>query len=123
MKQYNILRWIAIVVLVLFAFQSEAQQKNINLTQFDLVKKADKVIVDWSTDKNEATNYFELEKSNDGENFKTVAYILGPDPQKDGEQFGCFDKVTKKEKIAYYRLKHVSETGEMQFSSIKKIIL
>lgn len=123
MKKYNILKWISIIVLVLFGFQSKAQNKNINLTKFDIVQNADKVKIDWATDQQSATNYFELERSNDGENFKTVAYILGPDPQKDGEQFECVDKVNKNIKVAFYRLKHVSQTGETQLSNIKKIAL
>lgn len=122
MKKNNILGWLAIIVITLIAFKAEAQESNINLTQFDIVKKNNKVLIEWSIDQKSSTNYFELERSDDGENFKTVAYILGPDPSKSGEQFGCFDN-PKNDRSAFYRLKHVAVNGETQLSSIKKIVL
>ena len=74
--------------------------------------------------KHRNTNYFEVEKSTDGKNFKTVAYVLGADPTKtDCECFGCFDKVTGKAKESYYRLKHVNTNGSVQFSEVRMLAL
>ena len=117
-----------IVVLFLsLAFSTNAQKvasAKINITNFQVVKEQNKVAIKWATDKTSQTNYFEVEKSNDGKNFKTVAYVLGADPtQTDCECFGCFDKITGKSKESYYRLKHVNTNGNVQFSEVKMLAL
>ena len=116
------------VVLFLFLFFNVKAQKDasgqIKITKFEVVKEQNKVLIEWSTDKTSETNYFEVEKSSDGKNFKTVAYVLGADPTKtDCECFGCFDKVTGKAKDSYYRLKHVNTDGDVQFSEVKILAL
>ena len=116
------------VVLFLFlSFNVKAQKDasgQIKITKFEVVKEQNKVLIEWSTDKTSETNYFEVEKSSDGKNFKTVAYVLGADPTKtDCECFGCFDKVTGKAKDSYYRLKHVNTDGDVQFSEVKILAL
>ena len=117
-----------IVVLFLsLAFNVNAQKNSsekINITHFEVVKEQNKIVLEWSTDKSSKTNYFEVEKSTDGKNFKTVAYVLGADPTKtDCECYGCFDKVTGKAKESYYRLKHVNSNGNIQFSEVKMLAL
>ena len=116
-----------LVLFLCFAFASNAQkaiQQKINITSFQVIKDQNKVAIKWATDSTSKTNYFEVEKSNDGKNFKTVAYVLGADPaQKDCECFGCFDKITGKAKTSYYRLKHVNLNGNVQFSEVKMLAL
>ena len=101
-----------------------AQQQKINIINFNVVKNQNKVDINWSTDKSVTANYFEVEKSNDGKNFKTVAYVLGPDPSKtDCDCYGCFDKITTNSKESYYRLKHVDSNGIVEFSEVKSLAL
>ncbi len=118
---------LVLVVFLSFAFNVKAQKNSsekINITNFQVVKEQNKVIIEWSTDTASKTNYFEVEKSTDGKNFKTVAYVLGADPTKtDCECFGCFDKVNGKIKESYYRLKHVNANGNVQFSEVKMLAL
>lgn len=83
-----------------------------------------KVNIKWTTDDVSATNYFELEKSNDGQNFKTVALVMGADPSiAAGNCFGCFDKVSEKAKTAYYRIKHIDKNGYVQLSEIQMLAI
>jgi len=116
-----------VVFFLSLAFSANAQKvasAKINITNFQVVKEQNKVAIKWATDKTSQTNYFEVEKSNDGKNFKTVAYVLGADPaQTDCESFGCFDKITGKAKESYYRLKHVNTNGNVQFSEVKMLAL
>ncbi|MCO6498362.1 MAG: hypothetical protein J5I50_11955 [Chitinophagaceae bacterium] len=123
MKKNGIIQWIVIVLFALAAFPAQAQDNdNIQITRFELkVEKAKKVNINWATDNKVETNYFEVERSSDGENFKTVALVFGPDPQKPGDQYECFDKISGKK--AYYRLKHVGLDGSLQYSSVKMINL
>ena len=124
----NILFKTAIAVLfIASSFVVNAQkshQPEINIIDFNVVMSQNKVNINWSTDKANPTNYFEVEKSSDGKNFKTVAYVLGADPARtDCDCYGCFDKVSKNYKNSYYRLKHVDSEGVVEFSEVKMLAL
>jgi hypothetical protein len=122
MKKYMLSRSVFVMLFTILAFAGNAQQKKINITDFRVVKDENKVDINWSTDKTVSTNYFEVEKSNDGKNFKTVAYVLGADPTKtDCDCYGCFDKINTNAKESYYRLKHVDANGSVEFSEVKMI--
>jgi hypothetical protein len=106
-------------------FGGEAQSiqpHKINIIDFNLVIQNNKVNINWSTDNKTATNYFEVEKSQDGKNFKTVAYILGADPAKTGcDCYGCIDVVGKTKNEFYYRLKHVDTDGNVEISETRTL--
>ena len=119
-----------IAIATFFIMQSlaanaqNAHHSDINIIDFTVVMNQNKVKINWATDKANSTNYFEVEKSNDGKNFKTVAYVLGADPaKKDCDCYGCFDKVSGPAKKSYYRLKHVDNSGFVEFSEVKMLAL
>lgn len=118
----NLLRISLIFAIVLVSSTTIiAQQHNVNVTDFTVSAKEHKVIIDWKTDGAVATNYFAIQKSTDGINFKTVALVLGPDPkQKDSDSYGYFDKyVPAAAKHFYYRLVHVDTNGNEQITEAK----
>ena len=125
MRKYGLLRMAFVAFFATLTFASSAQTsvgEKINIRDFRVVKNQNKVSINWSTDEKVSTNYFEVEKSNDGKIFKTVAYVLGADPSKaDCECYGCFDKINTHSKESYYRLKHVNRNGEVQFSEVKML--
>jgi hypothetical protein len=126
MKKYMLFRYSLVAFFVACSFGSIAQvhSSKINIVDFNVVKTQDKVSINWSTDHTTPTNYFELEKSNDGKKFKTIAYILGADPsKKDCDCYGSFDKITAANKELYYRLKHIDKDGFVEFSEIKMLAL
>lgn len=121
-----IFRLVLVILSVTFTQAINAQDQNakVNITDFHVVKTDLKVSVNWSTDKDGAANYFELEKSNDGVKFKTVAYVLGADPSKsDNEVYGYFDKIKNEKEKLYYRLKHVSVSGDVEYSEVEVLSL
>jgi hypothetical protein len=122
MKKNRLFRVIFVMIFVAFSLGSKAQnvqRSKVGITNFHVEKNKDKVNINWSTG-NSRTNYFEVEKSKDGKNFKTIAYVLGADPTKtDCDCYGCFDKINSKFKELYYRLKHVDTNGSVEFSEVK----
>jgi hypothetical protein len=79
-----------------------------------------KVMVDWDVDVTPSANYFELEKSTDGINFKTIALILGPNPARALPVFySCYYKQKRKSKLTCYRVKHISTSGQEDVSEVK----
>lgn len=107
--------------LLLASLNLLAQNHTVNITDFTVSAKEQKVMIDWKTDGATSTNYFEIQKSSDGVNFKTIAMVLGPDPKKTTcDCYGCFDKyLMKKSSQAFYRLVHVDVEGNQQISSVK----
>ncbi len=130
-------RCICIALFVTISFNSNAQNgpsTKINIVDFKVEKNQNKISVNWSTDNAVSvkwstdnavpTNYFEVEKSTDGKNFQTIAYVLGADPSKtDCDCYGCFDKVSTNKNESFYRLKHVSLNGEVEFSEVKSLAI
>jgi hypothetical protein len=105
--------------------QGQVKEKaKINFTNFKVNHIRNKIAIDWGTDNKIATNYFEIERSSDGINFKTIALVLGPDPkQTDCDCYECFDKPDFKTKKYYYRLKHVSTDGEIELSETRMLAI
>jgi len=118
----NLLRLLLIsTILITGSGILKAQTQNIIITDFTVIAKNNKVIIDWKTDGATATNYFAIQKSADGINFKTVALVLGPDPkQKNCDCYACADKyLPKASKNSYYRLVHIDTNGNEQINEAK----
>ena len=95
----------------------------ISYTSFTVNETNKKVIIDWITDNKVAANYFEIQRSTDGKNFKTIALVLGPDPkQGSNNSYECFDTPSNKKKY-FYRLKHISTDGDVEMSDVKMLAL
>jgi len=115
-----------ICLLMLTAFisgKAEAQpalhNQAITITNFTVYEKDAKLFVDWSTDGAIATNYWEVQKSDDGKNFSTIAIVLGPDPKQPGDRYQYKDKITEgRDATKYYRLCHIDANGNAQMSEI-----
>ena len=112
-----------VAIFVTWGLGTNAQNlaKKMKVSDFSLVQQKSKILIKWVTiDSRSETNYYTVEKSMDGKNFKTVAYVLGADPkEKNGDCFRCFDKITAKSKQTYYRLKQVADNGTIQYSETK----
>ncbi|MEO5650998.1 MAG: hypothetical protein ABIR03_13895 [Ginsengibacter sp.] len=126
MKKYMLFRYTFVIFFAACSLASAAQnqQSNINIVDFNVAKVQNKVSINWSTDHTTPTNYFEVERSNDGKSFKTIAYILGADPsKKDCDCYESFDKIITAKKESYYRLKHVDKDGFVEFSEVRMLAL
>lgn len=115
---------ILFVAFSLAGSSQKTQPKKINIVDFKVEKNYNKISIDWTTDNATPTNYFEVEKSNDGKKFVTIAYILGADPSKANcDCYGYFDKINPGKKESYYRLKYVDSNGEVEFSETRILAL
>lgn len=106
-------------LLNILVVSGQKKEEKIVLTSFVVERTEGEIYVKWTIKDREIGGYFEVERSIDGRNFKTVMYVLGQDPSlKDGGKYGGFDKFSTKKKL-YYRLKQVDDSGEITFSNIK----
>ena len=101
-----------------------AEHARVNFTSFTVNSNQKRIMIDWATDNKVPINYFEIERSNDGVNFKTIALVFGPDPkQANCDCYKCFDKAGSNAKKYFYRLKHVSADGEIELSEMKMLAI
>ena len=103
--------------------QEQAGKNQIKFTRFYLTSNKKRITINWATDNTVATNYFEIQKSFDNKNFKTIALVLGPDPKQFScDCYSCSDKYfSKNAKHSYYRLKHIDVNGIEQLSETKSL--
>jgi hypothetical protein len=101
----------------------ETSISKLNFKDFTVNVKGNKINIDWSLDSTVETNYFEVQKSTDGKNFKTILLVLGADPkQTNCNCYGCYDKfVPRGSKHCYYRLVHVATDGTAQVSDARQL--
>ena len=82
------------------------------------------VIVNWKTASEFNNNHFEVEKSTDMKNFKTVAVVLdGFSTEGSGKRYAFKEqaKSAKQGQVTYYRLKQFDGFGNSTYSNIMKI--
>jgi hypothetical protein len=81
------------------------------------------VILDWNTASELPSNYFEVERSSDMNEFKTVALVLdGFTNGSTGKRYAFKENVSvaKNGNVAYYRLKQFDANGNISYSSVVK---
>jgi hypothetical protein len=82
------------------------------------------VVLNWTTVSELNNNYFEVEKSTDMKNFKTVAVVLdGFSTEGSGKRYAFKEqaKSAKQGQVTYYRLKQFDGFGNSTYSDIMKI--
>ena len=121
MTQNRLIKTVITLIFILnnMVVFGQVKQEIFSFASFETEKGDNKVVLNWTINEEEISNYFEVEKSFDGKNFKTIMYVLGPDPAIKGkEKFESIDK-TKTNKRSYYRLKHINKEGIITFSPIQ----
>jgi hypothetical protein len=123
-KLYKCLPALAISLLLNSIAIGQTKQTTINYTSFTVNQLQKKIVIEWVTNNKELVNYFEIQRSTDGLNFRTVALVMGPDPkQSGGENYECFDKPAPKIKKYFYRLNYVDSNGASEISETKMIAI
>jgi hypothetical protein len=117
---------IAVVILTLAYSRGrcQTQQARINYTSFTVNEVKKRIMIDWTTDNKVAANYFEIQRSVDGKNFKTIALVLGPDPkQANCDCYECFDNLKNNKQKYFYRIKHIGVDGDVELSETRMLAI
>ena len=95
------------------------QDENITITNFTVYEQNAKLIVEWATDGAVATNYWQVQVSDDGTRFSTIAMVLGSDPRQQGDRYRYMEKIKEgRDATKYYRVRHVDVDGYEQISKV-----
>jgi hypothetical protein len=94
----------------------------VELTHFDVEKASNhSALIHWTTALERNNDYFTLEKSSTGSNFKAVATIEGAGNSVEKIDY-TFEDHFPFEGISYYRLKQTDFDGTTSYSSVKSIV-
>ena len=104
--------------------QTSAAVLPVTLSSFDIQKDNKNVLLKWRTEFEMNTNYFSLERSNNGINFKEIGRVAAAGFSNLGRDYTYTDNSTTDLRgTVYYRLVTVDVDGSKQASTIKKIAL
>jgi hypothetical protein len=112
-----------VFLFILFTTAAKTMQAQtdtiITIKNFTVYENNDNRFIEWTTDSTVGTNYWKVERSQDGTAFTTLAIVLGSRPGKPANSFACKEKIiANKNASKYYRLCHIQSNGNTQYSQI-----
>jgi len=115
-----------------FSLQSQAQAPALSVLpvtyhSFEAVVNNTKVNLSWFADMEKSEGHFEVERSYDQKEFKTIGMIMSSETTSNGvsdqNNFQDADKELTARKEVFYRLKYVDVNGNVSYSIIKRVSL
>ena len=92
----------------------------VDLTKFDVKKNQQSVILSWATASEKNNDHFDIQKSSNGSDFKTIGQVKGNGTTATSAQYN-FEDNTPSVGVAYYRLKQVDADAKFVFSQVRSI--
>ncbi len=101
---------------------TDLQALPVELTSFTARATAEGVLLNWTTASEINNHGFEIERSNDGIEFYTVAFVQGAGTSTESREYVYNDNVEYKGgETFYYRLKQVDLDGRVEYSDIIEV--
>jgi hypothetical protein len=93
--------------------QTEAAGSKITITNFNVYENNDQLFINWQTDGVVDANYWQVQRSTDGKNYATIAFVLGADPRQAANHYQYKVKMRKRgESKLFYRLSPVDKNDK-----------
>lgn len=87
---------------------------------FTVTSQNNNALIQWSTSEEMDANIYEVERSEDGSNWSTIAYVAAVGNSSAVNNYSYTDKNISA-KVVYYRVKEVDIDGKTSFTVIKSI--
>lgn len=87
---------------------------------FTITSKNNSVLIQWSTSEEINANMYEVERSEDGSNWSTIAYVSAMGNSSALNNYSYADKNVSA-KVVYYRIKEVDIDGKNSYTIVKSI--
>jgi hypothetical protein len=126
-------RLITLLIILTFSFSLQSQAQTpfsvlpVTYHSFEAVVNNAKVNLSWLADMDKSSGHFEVERSYDQKEFKTIGIIMGSQTTSNGvsnqNSFQDADNELTAHKEAFYRLKFIDVNGNVSYSIIKRISL
>ena len=96
----------------------------VNCTQFTVVEKQKSIVLNWHTSHEINNKGFEIERSTNGINFNTIAFVTANQNGSSNNQYSYTDIAATINEVLYYRLKQIDKNNQATIiCSTKKIKL
>lgn len=92
----------------------------VGLTMFNAILKDSKVNINWSTNSEINTEYFEIQKSRDGELWQTIKVEIAAGYSTENIDYAFTDEKPFAG-TSYYRLKQMDKDGALTYSSVRSV--
>lgn len=103
-----------------YVFTSKDIVLPVNLLSFTAEKTGKQMVkLKWSTTAETNNQYFEVQRSGDGNNFTTIGKVNGTASSSAVKQYQFMD--AKAGNINYYRLKQIDKDGQVHYSAIIRV--
>ena len=101
-------------------FVASSNPLPVKFVGFTVTLKGKDALIQWSTASEMDANTFEVERSFDGSNWNTIAYVAAVGNSSSTSNYSYPDK-SLSAKVVYYRIKEVDIDGNTTLTSIKSI--
>jgi len=95
----------------------------VELSFFNAKPQGDWVKLNWQTESESGNAGFEIQRSNDGKTFKSIAWVDGHGDSDVVIDYYYDDKALRDGQTYYYRLKQIDYDGQFEFSDMVVVIL
>jgi len=93
----------------------------VKLISFNAILKDAKVALAWTTEWEEKSSHFEIEKSIDGRNYSSIATVFSAGNSADRTNYNYNDALSGNVSVIYYRLKMVDVDKKYTYSGVEII--
>ena len=94
----------------------------VTFSEFSLARKNGDVMVHWSTETEQNTSVFEVERSLDGTNWSTISKVKAAGNATSRSSYSYTDRNPSSQAL-YYRIRQVDEDGTFTYTSVKSITM
>lgn len=124
MKRYSVLICLLLELCVnpcLAQTNPRAAQETV-IQSFTLLRAGASVKIAWQTSSEKNNNYFEVQRSTDGEQFTTIAVVFAREQADNGADYLFADQNPGQggSDILYYRIRQVSMDGKFTLTETRK---
>jgi hypothetical protein len=103
-----------------FSFVIKTNTVPVSWHQFDAIRLESKILLDWSTATEINNSHFEIQHSNDGENWQVLGQQSGNGNSNDISEYSFVD-ANPNVGLNYYRIKQIDFDGKSSFSIVRTV--
>ena len=124
-SNFTYLRNVICALLVSISFTSAFSQTSVSasasISNLTATVVNNNIVINWNLTDELASNYCEVQASNDGKNFSTVGLVLGADPKQTNNGFAFKQNLAKmKAGQVYYRVVALGAKDKASTSNVVK---
>lgn len=114
--------YLALAISTSFAQLPASADTNTHIQSFSLLRAGASVKILWQTATEKNNNYFEIQRSADGETFSVLALVFAREDAQHGADYQYIDNSVSQSgsEFVHYRIRQVDMQGKSVYTMIRK---